>query len=46
MALKLAIIGIGYIGSEIIKNLYKFQNKIELKAVFDVEKDKMELVLS
>lgn len=44
MALKLAIIGIGYIGSEIIKNLYKFQHKIELKAVFDIEKDKMEKV--
>ncbi|MHA1346070.1 MAG: aspartate dehydrogenase domain-containing protein [Candidatus Heimdallarchaeaceae archaeon] len=42
MVQKLCIIGLGYIGSEIIKNLDQFENKIELTAVFDIEKKKME----
>ena len=42
MAQKLCIIGLGYIGSEVIKNLDQFRNKIELSAVFDIEKKKME----
>ena len=42
MPQKLCIIGLGYIGSEIIKSLDQFTNKIELAAVFDIEKKKME----
>ena len=42
MSQKLCIIGLGYIGSEIIKNLNQFENKIELSAIFDIEKIKME----
>lgn len=42
MAHKLGIIGLGYIGSEIINNLDQFIDKIELSAVFDIDKQKME----
>ncbi len=42
MSRKLCIIGLGFIGSEIIKNLDQFGNDIELSAVFDIEKKKME----
>jgi len=42
MSQTLCIIGLGYIGSAIIKNLDLFRNKIELSAVFDIEKKKME----
>ncbi len=42
MCQQLCIIGLGFIGSEIIKYLDQFRNKIELSAVFDIEKKKME----
>lgn len=42
MSQKLCIIGLGFIGSEIIRNLDKFRKKIELSAVFDIDKKKME----
>ena len=42
MSQTLCIIGLGFIGSEIIKNLDQFRDKIVLSAVFDIEKKKME----
>lgn len=42
MSQKLCIIGLGFIGSEIIKYLDQFRNKIELSAAFDIDKKKME----
>jgi aspartate dehydrogenase len=42
MSQKLCIIGLGFIGSEIIKYLDQFRNKIGLSAVFDIDKKKME----
>ncbi|MHA1552616.1 MAG: aspartate dehydrogenase [Candidatus Heimdallarchaeaceae archaeon] len=44
MAQKLCIIGLGFIGSEIIKNLEQFRNRIELSAVFDIDKEKMKAI--
>ncbi|MHA1667552.1 MAG: aspartate dehydrogenase domain-containing protein [Candidatus Heimdallarchaeaceae archaeon] len=42
MVFRLGIVGIGYIGLEIIKNLHNFNEKIVLSAVFDVVEEKME----
>ncbi len=42
MSQTLCIIGLGFIGSEVIKNLDQFGEKIVLTAVYDIDKKKMD----
>lgn len=41
MSYKLGLIGLGYIGTEIINNLYRYKNKIKLHAIFDILEERV-----
>ncbi|MBY8999647.1 MAG: DUF108 domain-containing protein [Candidatus Heimdallarchaeota archaeon] len=41
MSIGLGVIGLGFIGSQLIQNLGKFHDKYRLQAIFDIDKEKV-----